>query len=42
MIGIVIANTGSPAAPEPEAIEAFLREYLMDDRIRQMPKPFWK
>ena len=42
MIGIIIANTGSPAAPEPDAIEAYLREFLMDDRIRQLPKPFWK
>lgn len=42
MIGVIIANTGSPASPEPDAIEAYLREYLMDDRIRQMPKPFWK
>jgi len=42
MVGIIIANTGSPAAPEPDAIEAYLRAFLMDDRIRQLPKPLWK
>ena len=42
MIGIILANTGSPASPDPDAIEAYLREYLMDDRIRQLPKPLWK
>lgn len=42
MIGIIIANTGSPASPDPDAIELYLREYLMDDRIRQLPKFFWK
>ena len=42
MIGVVLANTGSPASPDPDAIEVYLREFLMDDRIRQMPKPFWK
>lgn len=40
--GIIIANTGSPAAPEPDAVEAYLREFLMDDRICQMPRPLWK
>ena len=42
MIGIILANTGSPASPEPDDIEAYLSEFLMDDRIRQMPKPLWR
>ena len=42
MIGVILANTGSPASPEPDDIERYLGEFLMDDRIRQMPKPFWK
>ena len=42
MIGMIVANTGSPASPEPDAIELYLREYLMDDRIRQLPAFFWK
>lgn len=42
MVGIILANTGSPASPEPDDIELYLREFLMDDRIRQLPKPVWK
>lgn len=42
MIGIIVANTGSPSSPEPDDIELYLREFLMDDRIRQLPKPLWK
>lgn len=40
--GIIVANTGSPAAPTPDAVEAYLRAYLMDDRIRQLPRPLWR
>lgn len=40
--GVIIANTGSPSSPEPDDIELYLRDYLMDDRIRQLPKPMWK
>ena len=42
MIGVILANTGSPASPDPDDIERYLREYLMDERIRQLPKPLWK
>ena len=42
MIGVILGNTGSPETPEPDDIERYLREFLMDDRIRQAPKPLWK
>ena len=42
MIGVILANTGSPASPESDDIERYLREFLMDERIRQLPKPLWK
>ena len=42
MRGIVLANTGSPPSPEPATVEAYLREYLMDERVRQLPKPLWR
>ena len=42
MIGVILANTGSPDSSEPDDIERYLREFLMDDRIRQLPKPLWK
>ena len=40
--GVIVANTGSPASPEPDDVEAYLREFLMDDRIRQLPRPIWR
>lgn len=39
--GIVIANTGSPSSPSPQDVEEYLRAYLMDPRIRQLPFFFW-
>lgn len=41
-LGIIIANTGSPAAPTPEAVSVYLSEFLMDDRIVSLPRWFWK
>lgn len=31
--GIIIANTGSPEAPTPEAVRTYLRDFLSDPRI---------
>lgn len=42
MIGVILANTGSPASPEPDDIECYLGEFLMDEHIRQLPRPMWK
>ena len=42
MIGVILANTGSPSSPDPDDIERYLSEFLMDERIRQLPKPVWK
>lgn len=41
-IGVLIANTGSPAAPEPEAVRAYLSEFLADERIMPMNPVLWK
>ena len=42
MIGVILANTGSPSSPDPDDIEKYLSEFLMDERIRQLPNPVWK
>lgn len=39
--GIIITNTGSPAAPTPEAVRAYLAEFLTDPRIRPMHPVLW-
>ncbi len=40
-LGILLMNTGSPDAPTPEAVREYLAQFLMDDRIRPLPKPLW-
>lgn len=39
--GVIIANTGSPSEPTPEAVRAYLREFLTDPRIRPMNPLLW-
>ncbi|MDE8703155.1 ferrochelatase [Adlercreutzia equolifaciens] len=40
-IGVIIANTGTPAAPTPKAVKKYLGQFLMDRRICPMPWPVW-
>ena len=40
-IGVIIANTGSPSAPTPEAVRDYLREFLTDPRICPMRPIAW-
>ena len=40
--GIIIANTGSPAAPTAEAVRDYLRSFLSDPRICPMPPLLWR
>lgn len=40
--GVILANTGSPSSPEPDDVEAYLRQFLSDPYIRQMPEKPWK
>lgn len=40
-IGVIIANTGTPAAPTPKAVKKYLGQFLMDRRICPMPRPIW-
>lgn len=39
--GIIIANTGSPSAPTPDAVRAYLSEFLTDPRICPMNPVAW-
>jgi ferrochelatase len=40
-IGILLANTGTPESPTPQAIRAFLSEFLADRRLIQLPRWLW-
>ena len=41
MAGIVLANVGSPSAPTPAAVRAYLRRFLADPRVVEMPRLRW-
>lgn len=40
-LGILLVNTGSPDAPTPEAVRRYLREFLSDPRVIEIPRLIW-
>ena len=40
-LGVVLANLGTPDAPTPSAVRRYLREFLSDGRVIEVPKPVW-
>ncbi|MCX8098819.1 MAG: ferrochelatase [Casimicrobiaceae bacterium] len=40
-IGIILCNLGTPAAPTPRAVRAYLREFLSDPRVVEIPRLLW-
>jgi ferrochelatase len=41
-VGIVLVNTGTPDAPTREAVTRYLRDFLLDRRIVNIPPLIWK
>lgn len=39
--GVVLMNLGTPAAPTKKAYRAFLKEFLSDPRVVEIPRPVW-
>ncbi|HVV69562.1 MAG TPA: ferrochelatase [Gammaproteobacteria bacterium] len=39
--GILLTNLGTPAAPTPKAVRHYLREFLSDTRIVELPRWQW-
>jgi ferrochelatase len=39
--GILLVNLGTPDAPTPEALKTYLREFLSDRRVVELPRPIW-
>ncbi len=39
--GILLVNLGTPEAPTPSAVRKYLREFLWDPRVVQIPRPLW-
>lgn len=41
-IGVLIVNLGSPAAPTAAAVKTYLREFLSDRRVVEIPALLWQ
>jgi len=39
--GILVTNLGSPDAPTPAAVRRYLKEFLWDPRVVEIPRPVW-
>ncbi len=39
--GVLLANLGSPTAPTTKAVRRFLRDFLWDKRVVNIPRPVW-
>jgi ferrochelatase len=39
--GVLLINLGTPAAPETKAVRDYLREFLSDPRVVEMPRALW-
>jgi ferrochelatase len=40
-IGVLLANLGSPTAPTTKAVRRFLKQFLWDKRVVNIPRPVW-
>jgi ferrochelatase len=41
-IGLLLINLGTPNAPEPGAVKLYLREFLSDPRVVEIPQLVWQ
>lgn len=39
--GVLLVNLGTPDAPEPAALRRYLKEFLSDHRVVEIPRPIW-
>jgi protoporphyrin/coproporphyrin ferrochelatase len=40
-IGVLLVNLGTPDAPTAGALRAYLRQFLRDPRVVEIPRPLW-
>src|SRR5215470_6666998 len=40
-IGILLVNSGTPETPDARGVRAFLRRFLADPRVVELPRALW-
>jgi protoporphyrin/coproporphyrin ferrochelatase len=40
-VGVLLSNLGTPDAPTPAALRRYLREFLLDPRVIELPRLLW-
>ena len=40
-VGVLLANLGTPDAPDTPSLRRYLREFLLDPRVIEMPRALW-
>ena len=40
-IGVLISNLGTPDAPTTPALRKYLKQFLWDPRVVEVPRPLW-
>jgi ferrochelatase len=40
-VGVLLANLGTPAAPDPASVRRYLAEFLWDPRVVEVPRVLW-
>ena len=40
-LGVLVVNLGTPDDPSPAAVRRYLREFLSDPRVVEIPRPIW-
>ncbi|MBT8149108.1 MAG: ferrochelatase, partial [Gammaproteobacteria bacterium] len=40
-IGVLLTNLGTPAAPTRSALRTYLKQFLSDPRVVEIPRPVW-
>lgn len=40
-LGVLLVNLGTPDAPTPAAVRRYLKQFLWDPRVVELPRPLW-